>query len=221
LALRILVLGSVAPETLAALARVEPGTEILPPAAAHELLSRVATDGPDLLIHGTGMLEWAGSSSLLHQMLDSEFARATRYRHPLSILLLAIDHLEALAETHGGAALDEWRRALAEALRRSLRQIDVIARIAPNELAILLPETTMAGARVVAERARTLATRLIVKGDAAAARPALPVKASVSIGVCDAPRDGLDSSGAFLEAARASLGRAAEAGGDRVDAPAA
>jgi GGDEF domain-containing protein len=62
---------------------------------------------------------------------------------------------------------------------------------------------------------------LIVKGDAAAARPALPVKASVSIGVCDAPRDGLDSSGAFLEAARASLGRAAEAGGDRVDAPAA
>jgi len=217
LALRILVLGSIAPETLAALAGLEPGTEVLPTAAAHEILSRIATDEPHLVVHGAGAFDWAGSSSLLHQVLDSEFARATRYRHPLSILLLAVDHLEALVSTHGEPALEEWRRALADALRRSLRQIDVIARTGSNEMAILLPETTGAGARVVAERARALASRIIVKGDGGAMRPALPVKASVSIGLCDAPSDGLDSSAAFLGAARAALQRARAAGGDRVD----
>jgi diguanylate cyclase (GGDEF)-like protein len=213
--LRILVLGEVAPETLAALARLEPGTEVLPPPAAHELLSRIATDEPQLVVHGTGAFDWAGSSSLLHQVLDSEFARATRYRHPLSILLLAIDRGEALLDTHGAPAVDEWRRGLAEALRRSLRQIDVIARTGANEIAILLPETTDAGARVVAERARALASRLLVKAEGS--RRALPVKASVSVGLCDAPRDGLESSADFLAAARASLKRAADAGGDRVD----
>ncbi|HJQ99184.1 MAG TPA: GGDEF domain-containing protein [Candidatus Polarisedimenticolaceae bacterium] len=213
MALRILVLGPIAPGTLEALARVEPGVEVLPPAAAHDLLTRIATDEPQLVVHGTGAFDWAGSSSLLHQVLDSEFARATRYRHPLSILLLAVDHLDALVETHGTAALDEWRRGLAEGLRRSLRQIDVIARTGANEIAILLPETTGAGARVVAERARALASRLLVKGEL---RRALPVKASVSVGLCDAPRDGLESSAGFLDAARASLRRAVEAGGDRV-----
>ena len=217
MALRILVLGEVAPATLSAIAGLEPGTEILPPAAAHDLLTRIATDAPDLVVHGTGAFDWSASSSLLHQVLDSEFARATRYRHPLSILLLAVDHLEALATTHGEPALEEWRRALGDALRRSLRQIDVIARTGPNEMAILLPETTAPGARVVAERARGLASRIIVKGDSVGARPALPVKASVSIGVCDAPRDGLDSSAAFLGTARAALQRARDAGGDRID----
>ena len=215
--LRILVLGEVTSETLAALARLEPGAEVLPPAAAHDLLSRIATDEPQLVVLGAGTVDWAGSSSLLHQVLDSEFARAVRYRHPLSILLLAIDHGEALVETHGASAVDEWRRGLAEALRRSLRKIDVIARTGANEMAILLPETTGAGARVVAERARALASRLLVKADGPAARRALPVKASVSVGLCDAPRDGLESIGDFLSAARTSLSRAAEAGGDRVD----
>jgi diguanylate cyclase (GGDEF)-like protein len=216
-ALRILVLGPIASETLAALERLEPGVEVLPPADAHELLSRVATDEPQLIVHGANVFDWAGSSSLLHQVLDSEFARATRYRHPLSILLLAIDRRDALVETHGEPAMTEWRRALADALRRSLRQIDVIARTGANELAVLLPETTLAGARVVAERARALAARIIVKGDTEAQRPALPVKASVSVGVCDAPRDGLESSGAFLGAAREALHRASGDGGDRVE----
>ena len=221
MALRILVLGPIAPETLAALSRLEPGAEVLPEAAAHDLLSRIATDEPQLVVHGAGAVDWAGSSSLLHQVLDSEFGRATRYRHPLAILLLAVDHLDALVETHGVAALDEWRRGLAQALRRGLRQIDVIARTADNELAVLLPETTGAGARVVAERARGLASRLLVKAEGAGARRALPVKASVSVGLCDAPRDGLESSAAFLTAARASLSRAVGAGGDRVDPSAA
>lgn len=217
MALRILVLGPIAPETLEALSRIELDAKILPPAEAHELLNRVVADAPDVVVAGAATLEGAGSSSLLHQILDSEFARAVRYRHPLALLVIAIDRVQALAATHGDAAIESWRRAFVETLRRSLRQIDVIARIGSDEIAVLLPETTASGARVVAERACALATRLIVKTPEVDVRRALPVKASVSVGVCDAPRDGLDSSRAFLEAARAAVARAASAGGERVE----
>jgi len=217
MALRILVLGPLAPATQEALARIEEGVEILPPAASHELLGRIAADEPHAIVAGSGAVDWIGSSSLLHQVLVSEFARAVRYRHPLSVVLAGVDHHADLAGTHGDDALARWRAGLAEALRRSLRQIDVVARTGENELAILLPETTASGARVVAERARGLASHLIVKGGPEGERKALPLKASVSIGVCDAPRDGLASSDEFLAAARGALVRAMRAGGDRVE----
>ena len=217
MALRILVLGPVAPATQEALARIEDGVEILSPAASHEFLSRIAADQPHLVVAGAGAVDWAGSSSLLHQVLISEFARAVRYRHPLSVVLVGVDHRDDLASTHGEDALARWRGSLAEALRRSLRQIDVVARTGENEVAILLPETTAAGARVVAERARGLASHLIVKSRSEGDRKALPFKASVSVGVCDAPRDGLRSSDEFLAAARGALVRAMSGGGDRVE----
>jgi diguanylate cyclase (GGDEF)-like protein len=214
---RILLLGPVPPETLAALEGLPGGVLILPPADAHELLTRVATEQPDLIVEGSLAVDWSGSSSLLHQILESEFARAVRYRHPLSLVLVGVDRVDALAETHGVPAADRFRSALAETMRRSLRQIDVVARTGPNEFTVLLPETSAAGGRIVAERTRALASRLIVKGSHEGERPALPIKATVSVGVCDAPREGLASAGELLAAARAALGRAESAGGDRVE----
>jgi GGDEF domain-containing protein len=161
---RILILGPVSPETLAALEGLPGGVTILAPADAHELLTRVASEQPDLIVEGSLAVDWAGSSSLLHQILDSEFARAVRYRHPLAILLVSVDGADALNATHGVQAADGFRAALSEAMRRSLRQIDVVARTGPNEFTVLLPETTAAGGRIVAERTRALASRLIVKG---------------------------------------------------------
>jgi diguanylate cyclase (GGDEF)-like protein len=214
---RILLLGPVPPETLAALEALPGGATILPPADAHELLSRIAAEQPDLVVEGAHSVDWAGSASLLHQILESEFARAVRYRHSLSILLIGVDGVDGLAATHGADAVDRFRAALAEALRRSLRQIDVVARTGSNEIAVLLPETTAAGARIVAERTRALASRLIVKSGQERERKGLPIKASVSVGLCDAPRDGLASAAEFLAAAREARHRAENGGGDRVD----
>lgn len=217
---RILVLGPLPPETLSALESLPGGATILPPAESHELLSRIAADQPDLVVEGAHAVDWSGLSSLLHQILESEFARACRYRHPLSILIVGIDGVDALAATHGESAVDRFRASLAEALRRSLRQIDVVAHTAPNEIAALLPETTAAGARIVAERVRSLASRLIVKSGADDSRPALPIKASVSVGVCDVPRESLACADDFLAAARAARRQAEANGGDRIHAAA-
>jgi diguanylate cyclase (GGDEF)-like protein len=213
---RVLVLGPLPPELLAALAALPGGATILPPAEAHELLSRVASDQPDLVVEGAHAVDWAGSASRARGLLDREFVRAVRYRHPLSLVLVGVDHVDGLAATHGDEAIDRFRAALAEALRRSLRRIDVVARTGSNEIAVLLPETTAAGARIVADRTRALASRLLVKSPEGE-RKGLPIKASVSVGVCDAPRDGLLSAEDFLDTARAAKDRAEAAGGDRVD----
>lgn len=214
---RILLLGPVPPEALAALESLPGGVTILAPADAHELLSRVASEQPDLIVEGSQAVDWAGSSSLLRQILDSEFVRAVRYRHPLALLLVSVDGAESLTATHGPEAADSFRAALAETMRRSLRQIDVVARTGPNEFTLLLPETTASGGRIVAERTRALASRLIVKGGREGERRALPIKTTVSVGVCDAPREGLSSAEDLLAVARAALRRAESSGGDRVE----
>src|SRR5262249_20679293 len=100
MALRVLVLGPVPEGTLKALERLDGTVDVLSPAEAHELLSRVASDQPDLVVFGTAAVDWAGSASLLHQILDSEFARAVRYRHPLSVVLIGLDDASELARTH-------------------------------------------------------------------------------------------------------------------------
>ena len=149
--LRVLVLGSVTPEALAALAELPGGAELLASTEAHALLSRIATDQPHLVVAGPGTFDWAGSASQLHGILDGEFTRAMRYRHPLSLLLIGIDRVNDLDATHGEGAVESYRAAVADALRRSLRRIDVVARTGANEIAVLLPETTAVGACVVAE----------------------------------------------------------------------
>ena len=69
---RILLLGPVPPETLAALEDLPGGVTILAPADAHELLSRVAAEQPNLIVEGSHAVDWSGSSSVLHQILDSD-----------------------------------------------------------------------------------------------------------------------------------------------------
>ena len=212
---RILLLGPISPEALAALEALPGGVTILPPAESHNLLTRVTTEQPDLIVEGSHAVDWAGSSNVFREVLDSEFARAVRYRHPLSLMVAVIDGMDAMASTHGLESVDRFQAAFSQALRRSLRQIDVLAATSSGEFALLLPETTAAGARIVAERARALASRLLVKGDGD--RKALPVKTTVSVGVVDAPREACASSADLLAAARAGAARASSAGGDRVE----
>lgn len=214
---RILVLGPLAEETRAALEALPGGARILPPAEAHELLGRITSDEPDIVVERAHAIDGAGSASSFHRILEIEFARAVRYRHPLSVLVVGIDGTPSLTVAHGDDAVLRFRAALADMLRRSLRQIDVVATTASDELAILLPETTAAGARIVADRARALASRLIVKGDSPEGRHALPIKASVSIGLCDAPQDQWRTAEAFLQAARTARRLGESAGGDRTE----
>ncbi|RUQ40250.1 MAG: GGDEF domain-containing protein [Candidatus Competibacteraceae bacterium] len=83
-----------------------------------------------------------------------EFERARRYRLPLALLMLDADHFKAINDRYGHPIGDQVLQALARRGQELLRDVDLFARIGGEEFAILLPQTDLAAARVVAERLR-------------------------------------------------------------------
>jgi diguanylate cyclase (GGDEF)-like protein len=69
-------------------------------------------------------------------------------------LLISIDHFARHNELHGEERCDEALRAIAAAMRRCIRAVDVPGRIKGKEFVVILPETPLDGALLVAERIR-------------------------------------------------------------------
>jgi diguanylate cyclase (GGDEF)-like protein len=88
----------------------------------------------------------------LGERLSEEWKRAARYNEPLSLILLSLDELRPGNDARGSAFVDRVLGAVAAACLRSLRQIDVVTRFGPGELAALLPNTHFAGSLTCAER---------------------------------------------------------------------
>jgi diguanylate cyclase (GGDEF)-like protein len=86
--------------------------------------------------------------------LESEVARASRYRTPLALLMADVDHFKQYNDTFGHPAGDQILRTVARLLREYSRDTDVVARYGGEEFAILLPNTDRAGALAQAERLR-------------------------------------------------------------------
>jgi len=89
------------------------------------------------------------------QLLQNELARAMRYKKPLSLLFGDIDNFKAINDTYGHLAGDLTIKALATKLRIETRNSDHAARYGGEEFAIILTETTIEGAKVIAERLRS------------------------------------------------------------------
>ncbi len=90
----------------------------------------------------------------LHQRLEQEIARCARYRRQLSLVLADVDHFKTYNDTFGHPAGDAMLIAVAEALREVSRSSDIAARYGGDEFVLILPETPVGEARVLAERAR-------------------------------------------------------------------
>ncbi len=86
--------------------------------------------------------------------LSDEIDRAARYHAPLSLILLDLDNFAARNRSFGFEAGDRALEAAVAVTKSKLRTIDVLARLGPDEYALILPETGEAGARVAAERLR-------------------------------------------------------------------
>lgn len=87
-----------------------------------------------------------------HDLLDQEIYRSRRYKFPLSIIMSDIDELKSINDTIGSRAGDNVIKAVADGLRKELRQSDHIARYGGDEFGIILPETPLKGGLRVAER---------------------------------------------------------------------
>lgn len=106
-----------------------------------------------------------------------EFARAQRYRHPLTAIMLDIDHFKQVNDTYGHAVGDQALKIVATRCKKTVRQIDVLGRFGGDEFVSLLLETDLNGARIVAERLRRSMVDLSIDTDQG------PLAITISLGI--------------------------------------
>jgi len=106
-----------------------------------------------------------------------ELLRARRYNRPLCLLMLDADHFKQINDSNGHDGGDAALRRLGDAIRQVIRAGDVAGRLGGEEFGILLPETELPGAMIMAERLRETIANLpvIFRGD--------NIKLTVSIGI--------------------------------------
>lgn len=123
-------------------------------------------------------------------LLDEEITRARRYRRSLIVGIVSVDDWQAIVEDQSAERLEEIGRAIEAQLVATVRpNIDKIVALEGGEWALLLPETPLTGATVVAERIQSTVTA----GREFVAR----------IGLADFPRDAVTTEGLIAEARHA------------------
>lgn len=77
------------------------------------------------------------------EFLDSEFIRSSRFGHPLSLLLIDIDHFKKVNDTYGHQVGDIILKKMADRISKEARKVDRVCRYGGEEIAIILPETSV------------------------------------------------------------------------------
>jgi diguanylate cyclase (GGDEF)-like protein len=142
------------------------------------------------------------------ERLDAEWSRFQRYYRSVSVLMLDIDHFKSINDRYGHGVGDEAIKAVAAACLDGKRKSDVVGRLGGEEFAVLLPETNLSRARIVAERIRkrVMAVRL------EAEQVQFGVTVSVGIAEASVSMSGID---ALMSAADHALYQAKGAGRNR------
>lgn len=144
------------------------------------------------------------------ELLDLEFLRARRYGTELSYVMVDIDHFKSINDQHGHQVGDVALVTVASVLREDLRKHDVIGRYGGEEFVLMLPQTALDGARVVAERYRKrIEDAVIQAGD-------LTLRVTASLGVSSTALAGADTVDELARLADAALYQAKREGRNRV-----
>ncbi len=99
-------------------------------------------------------LTGALTRAFFEEYLVREVERVRRYGTELSMIMLDIDHFKRVNDTYGHDAGDVVLHELGEVISQVIRRADILARIGGEEFAIIVPETDLADAAVLAEKIR-------------------------------------------------------------------
>lgn len=140
--------------------------------------------------------------------LKVEMVRARRYRRPISLMVLDVDHFKQVNDGFGHLVGDAVLRRVGEVLATQFRTTDVVCRFGGDEFAVIFPETPREEVMKLAERLRARVAALF-PGDP------LPRVLTISLGIAAYPDDAADAE-TLLHAADRALYRAKAAGRNRV-----
>lgn len=145
------------------------------------------------------------------ETLSQEFARAQRYKKPLSLMIIDIDFFKKFNDTYGHLVGDKVLKHVSAIFKSSMRdQIDTVARYGGEEFGVILPETSLDGAFAFAERIRTkVQNSFIPEGDK-------KLKVTLSIGVSCISVTRCNKTSDIIEAADQALYKAKESGRNQV-----
>lgn len=145
-----------------------------------------------------------------YERAQQEVARAKRSGKAFSLMLLDVDFFKKINDQYGHAGGDEVLRRLSRVLSDLLREVDSPARLGGEEFVVLMPETPLEGARLVAERVRAGMEATVVElGDGRL------IRFTVSIGLAQWA-DGEDDIDVPLHRADEALYRAKAGGRNQV-----
>nr|WP_224366884.1 diguanylate cyclase [Hyalangium versicolor] len=168
-----------------------------------------------LALSRTDALTGLSNRRYFEERLEEEFARARRYRSPLSLVMLDIDYFKRINDTFGHPFGDEVLRSVAQVTRARLREVDLLARYGGEELIALLPETSPSDALTACERVREAIEALQLEYQALDGTKRT-VRCTASLGVATIPSSTIQTSADLKRAADECLYAAKGAGRNRV-----
>ncbi|MCD6534106.1 MAG: diguanylate cyclase [Deltaproteobacteria bacterium] len=140
------------------------------------------------------------------EVAGKELVRSLRYRRPLSLIMMDIDHFKVVNDTFGHEVGDRVLVEVAQAIKTELRQIDVLARFGGEEFIVLLPESCWEQARMVAEKIRIAIAELKIEE----LNPGF--RLTISLGIAGKLADDVSSLSDLLRLADTALYAAKKAG---------
>jgi len=146
----------------------------------------------------------------LQDMMRRQMDRAEIDKQPLSLIMLDIDHFKKFNDEFGHLAGDRVLQVVAKTIMNNVRPTDLLARYGGEEFIVVLPDTAIIGARLVAERVRqAVSEEIVLTSDNNALPPA-----TISLGVSQMqPGQSIES---LIADADAALYRAKAQGRNRV-----
>ena len=153
---------------------------------------------------------------VLDAVLPKECCRAERFEHWLSILLIDVDNLSAINQTHGYGVGDRILERMGILLRTYFRQHDWVVRYAEDTIAVLLPETTPEDALTLAERTRAMVEERLTFRDYRTEQRAVVTVSVAATSARALEGEPIDAE-KFMAEAAAALERAKQAGRNRVE----
>ncbi len=146
----------------------------------------------------------------IDEAVDAECARASRYGHPLSVVILDVDNLKQINDSAGHDAGDRALKVVARLAQESVRRSDLVGRYGGDEFVFVLPSTRLEEATSFAERFRHHIEETLIPAGAGN-----PIRLTASLGVARWGRDVMDAPIWLIRQADRAMYAAKEAGRNR------